>query len=94
MDRFKVLCPQIGLLKPVGEWNEGEILAQGKRIIVTLNSVTFVDADIGKPAHLILWMVGIIQGQQRKKGPIGFLGHGSRVEFRIIRIKELEESSQ
>lgn len=33
-------------MKPVGEWNTEEIIAQGTRVKVILNGVTIVDADL------------------------------------------------
>jgi hypothetical protein len=76
-----------GHLKPVGEWNSEEILCQGPHIKVTLNGAVIVDADlseIDKP------MDGYEHpGRFRAKGYVGFIGHGTRVEFRNIRIKEL-----
>ncbi len=76
-------------LKPVGEWNTEEVIARGKRITVILNGHTIVDADIGPAIES-----GTMDGQEhpglkRTSGHIGFLGHGSRVEFRNLRIKEL-----
>jgi hypothetical protein len=77
-----------GHLKPVGQWNAMEIRAEGPKIKVTLNGTVIVDADLDKigdktpdgEAH---------PGLHRKKGHIGFCGHGDRVEFRNIRIKTL-----
>jgi len=83
-----------GHQKPVGEWNDQEVIAKGTRIKVILNGATIVDADLqpfidGKDTadH-----GGIKRhpGLRRASGHIGFLGHGSRVEFRNIRIKELK----
>jgi len=81
-----------GYLRPVGEWNQEEVVARGSRIKVILNGVTIVDADINEAA-----VSGTIDekdhpGLKRQKGHIGFLGHGSKVEFRNIRIKELEKT--
>ncbi|NPU97973.1 MAG: DUF1080 domain-containing protein [Candidatus Omnitrophica bacterium] len=78
-----------GYLNPVGEWNQEEVIAKGKQITVILNGVTIVDADIEKASAN-----GTIDGHdhpglKNEKGHIGFLGHGSVVEFRNIRIKEL-----
>ena len=77
-----------GYLKPVGQWNSEEILCEGPHIKITLNGTVIVDAnldDIGETT-----IDGIEHpGRFRKKGHIGFLGHGSRVEFRNLRIKEL-----
>lgn len=79
-----------GYLNPVGEWNQEEVIARGKQITVILNGVTIVDADIEKASAN-----GTIDGHQHpglknEKGHIGFLGHGSVVEFRNIRVKDLK----
>lgn len=76
-------------LKPVGEWNTEEITAKGRQVEVVLNGVTIVDADIDKASA-----TGTIDGKphpglKNEKGHIGFLGHGTVVEFRNIRIKDL-----
>ena len=64
------------------EWNSEEIMVQGSRWKVTVNGAVVVDVDLatvpGKEALA-----------KRTKGPLGFLGHGSRVEFRNLRVKEL-----
>jgi hypothetical protein len=74
-------------LKPAGEWNQEEIIADGRKIKVILNGKVLVDAnldDVTDPEVLKKH-----PGLARTTGRIGFLGHGSRVEFRNIRIKEL-----
>jgi hypothetical protein len=81
-----VACKR-GFQKPVGEWNEEEIYAKGRQIKVTLNGTVIVDAnldDIKDEAKLKKH-----PGINRTKGFIGFLGHGARVEFRNLRVKEL-----
>jgi hypothetical protein len=86
---YGVVPAKRGHLKPVGEWNEQEVIADGKHITVKLNGVVIVDADIDE-ASVPQTMDGRDHpGLKRKTGHIGFLGHGSRVEFRNIRIKEL-----
>lgn len=77
-------------LKPVGEWNTEEIIAKGRDIKVILNGVTVVDADIDEAVA-----EGTIDrqnhpGLKNEKGHIGFLGHGSVVEFRNLRVKQLK----
>jgi hypothetical protein len=76
-------------LKPVGEWNEEEIIARGNHIQVILNGTTIVDGDIAEASRN-----GTIDhrdhpGLKNIKGHIGFLGHGSVVKFRNLRIKDL-----
>jgi hypothetical protein len=76
-----------GFQKPVGEWNTEEITAKGRQVTVTLNGTVIVDAnldDIKDEAKLKKH-----PGLANKKGHIGFLGHGARVEFRNLRVKEL-----
>ena len=87
---YGVVPAMRGYLRTVGEWNQQEVIANGTRITVKLNGVTIVDADIKEAIEK-----GTIDGRdhpglKRTKGHIGFLGHGSHVEFRNIRIKELK----
>jgi hypothetical protein len=87
---YGVVPAKRGFLKPVGQWNSEEILADGPHIKVTLNGTVIVDADLSKigdetPDHKAH------PGLHNAKGYIGFLGHGSSLEFRNIRIKELKE---
>lgn len=72
-------------LRPVGEWNEQEIYVKGNYIRVTLNGEVITEGDISS---------GPVDGREHpglknNKGKIGFLGHGSKVWFRNIRVKEL-----
>jgi hypothetical protein len=85
-----------GFQKPVGEWNTEEITAKGRQITVKLNGTTIVDAsldDVKDPEmlrrHADMSKPEGSRGIANTKGHIGFLGHGARVEFRNIRIKEL-----
>lgn len=84
---YDVIPARTGYRKPLGEWNEEEIVADGRRITVKLNGTTILDASLDmvrEPAVLKHH-----PGLARSAGHIGFLGHGSRVEFRNVRIKEL-----
>ncbi len=88
---YGVVPAKQGYLEPVGEWNQEEIIAQGKRIIVNLNGVMIVDADITESGTPQTLDGRDHPGLKKEKGHIGFLGHGYRVEFRSLRIKELKE---
>lgn len=84
---YDVIPARTGYLKPAGEWNTEEILANGSRIRVTLNGVIILDADLN-----IVQEDSVLKkhpGLKNKSGHLGFLGHGSLVEFRNIRIKAL-----
>jgi hypothetical protein len=84
---YDVIPARTGYLKPAGEWNEEEIVARGNRIRVTLNGVIILDADLGTVREEAVLKKH--PGLRRKSGHIGFLGHGSLVEFRNLRIKAL-----
>jgi hypothetical protein len=84
---YDVIPARTGYLKPAGEWNTEEITANGSRIRVVLNGVIILDADLN-----IVREDAVLKkhpGLKNKSGHIGFLGHGSLVEFRNIRIKTL-----
>ena len=84
---YDVVPAEHGFKKPVGEWNEEEITADGRHIKVILNGHRLVDANLDdvKDPEVLKKHPGL----QRKTGHIGFLGHGTLVEFRNVRIKEL-----
>jgi hypothetical protein len=86
---YGVVPAKRGYLNPVGEWNEQEVIADGRQITVKLNGIIIVDADIDEVSTPQTIDNRDHPGLNRKKGHIGFLGHGSRVEFCNIRIKEL-----
>lgn len=93
---YGMVAPKRGFQKPVGEWNSEEITAKGRQITVKLNGTTIVDANLDDvkdeemlKAHRDLSKPEGSRGIANTKGHIGFLGHGARVEFRNIRIKEL-----
>jgi hypothetical protein len=91
---YGVVPAKRGHLKPVGEWNSQEVTAVGSRVKVFLNGTTIVDADIDEASK-----GGTIDkrdhpGLKRPKGHFGFLGHGSRIEFRNIRVKNLSKKKK
>lgn len=84
---YDVFPAKTGYLKPAGEWNSEEIVADGRRIKVTLNGAVILDVnldDMKDPAVLAKH-----PGLKRTGGHIGFLGHGTLVEFRNIRVKPM-----
>lgn len=87
---YGVVPAKQGFLKPVGEWNKEEIIAQGKHIIVILNGETIVDADIEKASTPMTIDHKEHPGLKRDTGHICFCGHGAEVWFRNMRIKELK----
>ena len=43
---YGVVPAKTGHLKPAGQWNDEEIICDGRRVTVTLNGVVIVDADL------------------------------------------------
>jgi hypothetical protein len=84
---YDVFPAKPGHLKRTGEWNRYEITANGRRVSVRLNGTLVVDAnlDTARDPEVLKRHPGLARSQ----GHIGFLGHGSHVEFRNIRLKEL-----
>ena len=84
---YDVAPAKRGFLKPIGNWNKEEITADGRQITVKLNGTTIVNFDLDSVTDSKTLQKH--PGLSRKKGHIGFLGHGTKVEFRNIRIKEI-----
>lgn len=86
---YGVIPAKREFLKPLGEWNYEEVELKGNKIKITLNGTVILDGDIKEASRN-----GTMDGKEhpgllRTSGHIGFLGHGSVVKFRNIRLKEL-----
>nr|WP_121271999.1 DUF1080 domain-containing protein [Pedobacter schmidteae] len=88
---YGTIAAKRGFLKPVGEWNYQEVVVKGPKIKVILNGTVILDADITEARKNGAADGKNHPGLQRESGHIGFLGHGSPVEFRNIRIKDLSK---
>ncbi|HYH55006.1 MAG TPA: DUF1080 domain-containing protein, partial [Anseongella sp.] len=86
---YGVIPAKRGFLKPVGEWNQQEVIVKGNRVKVILNGEVILDGDIAEASKNGTLDHREHPGLKRKTGHIGFLGHGSVVRFRNIRIKDL-----
>ncbi len=87
---YGIIPAKRGALKPLGEWNYQEVVAKGDHIKITLNGQVIVDGNIREATKN-----GIPDGKEHpglfnKKGYICFLGHGSLVKMKNIRIKRLD----
>jgi len=76
-----------GFQKKVGQWNFQEVRAIGSKITVILNGEVIVDADIAGIKETVDGKKH--PGLHNPSGHIGWLGHGCRVDWRNIRIKEV-----
>jgi hypothetical protein len=86
---YGVIPAKKGFLKPVGEWNNQEVIVKHPKITIILNGEIILDGD-----YLEASKNGTLDhkdhpGLMRSSGHIGFLGHGDVVRFKNIRIKEL-----
>ena len=78
---------------PVGEWNQGRIVARGAHVEHWLNGVKVTDYELWTPE----WKARVAQTKFKDwprygmlpKGHNGLQDHGDEVSYRNIRIKEL-----
>lgn len=91
---YGVVPAKRDVLRPVGQWNEEEIEVRGDRIKVTVNGIVAVDADLKKASAKGTIDKRDHPGLLRHSGHIGFLGHGSVVRFRNIRIKDMAKPTR
>ncbi len=86
---YGIIPAKRGALKKPGEWNSQEITLKGRDVKVVLNGKTIVEGNLDKASTPKTIDGRDHPGLKREKGHIGFLGHGSRIEFRNLRVKEL-----
>jgi hypothetical protein len=80
-------------LKPLGEWNYEEVRVQGSKIKVTLNGTVILDGDLAEASKNGTADHREHPGLSRTSGHLGFLGHGSELRFKNIRIKDLTKET-
>ncbi len=85
---YDVQAPAERLSRPAGEWQTMVIVARGPHVQVGLNGVKVIDTDVTCYPHKLQTHPGL----KRERGYIGLQNHGSRTEFRNIRIRELPEA--
>jgi len=88
---YGIMAAKRDYLKPVGEWNHEEVYVKGDYIKVTLNGTVILEGDIKKATKNGTLDHKEHPGLNRHKGHIAFLGHGTVVRFRNIRIKDLSK---
>lgn len=87
---YGVIPAKRAILKPVGEWNYEEIIADGDNIKVTLNGEVIVDGNLKEAMKNGAADGKDHPGVTNKTGHIGFLGHGNPLKFKNIRVKRLK----
>ena len=86
---YGIIPAKRGYLNKIGKWNKQEVYVNGPKIKITLNGSVILDGDLTEASNN-----GTMDGKDhpgllRNQGHIGFLGHGDRLKFRNIFIKEL-----
>jgi hypothetical protein len=91
---WDVVAPQKEhVTKPVGEWNEVQVVARGRQVTVKINGTLVLEVDLDKYKDRATQKKGFKQVHPdlvRDKGHIGLQSWDGRVEFRNVRIKELK----
>lgn len=82
---YGVVPAQRGASGKPGEWQSIAIRCEGSHITVTLNGTVVVDDDLRAHPEAVAEHPGI----QRPAGYVGLQNHGTPVEFRNVRIREL-----
>lgn len=88
---YGVIPSKRGFLKPVGEWNSQEVYIKGNDIKITLNGEVILEGNIAEASKNGTADKNNHPGLKNEKGHIGFLGHGSLVKFKDIRVKEIKK---
>jgi hypothetical protein len=77
-------------LKPVGEWNHQQVIVNGSQVKVVLNGETILDVNLDELSKKDAKHEGV----KRRAGHIAWLGHGDKVSYRNIKIREIAPESE
>lgn len=82
---YATVAPSRRVTRPAGEWQKYHITCIGSKVQVWLNGVKIIDADLNDHLDKLKDHPGLT----RTKGYIGLQNHGTRLEFRNLRIRPL-----
>lgn len=82
---YGVAAPKTRASKPAGEWQKMHITCAGRNVKVVLNGTPIVDANLDQHPDKEAEHPGIKRG----KGHLGLQNHGTRLDYRNIRVREL-----
>lgn len=82
---YGISAPTKRASKPAGEWQKMHIRCDGKQVEVTLNGTPIVSAKLDQHPDKVASHPGIL----RDRGHVGLQNHGTRLDFRNIRLREL-----
>ena len=86
---YDVLSPMLNMSKPIGEWNEMEILTKGSKVRVKLNGITIIWSDFAELTEPI-GKFDFPYSAMPKEGYVGVQNHGHELWFRNIQVKKLD----
>lgn len=87
---YGVIGAKRAKLKPEGEWNYEEIIANGDNIKVILNGEVILEGNLKEAMKNGAADGKNHPGVKNKSGHIAFLGHGNPIKFKNIRIKRIK----
>ena len=90
---YGVIPAKPDVLKKPGEWNTEEIVLCGRYVRVTVNGRVVVEAKLPPASEPTIDSPnegGHHPGLDNTTGRIGFCGHGDKVEFRTLRVREFK----
>ena len=82
---YDVVAASPRVTKKAGAWQKMQIRCDGPQIQVTLNGTRIVDANLDQHADKVETHPGL----KRSGGHIGLQNHGSRLDYRNLRIRPL-----
>jgi hypothetical protein len=87
---YDMVTPMYNAGKPIGQWNDLEIIVDGHRVIETLNGWKVIDTDFSKFTKPVN-KFDFAYADMPSPGYIALQDHGTPVWYRNIRIHELPD---
>ncbi len=82
---YGVAAPKTRVSKPAGQWQKLAIQVKGRHVSSSLNGTPIVDADLDAHPDREADHPGI----KRSQGYVGLQNHGTPMEFKSVRLREL-----
>jgi hypothetical protein len=82
---YGITPPKTRVSKPAGEWQTMKIICQGREVQVFLNGTEISKTNLDNEQKHAAEHPGI----NRKSGYIGLQNHGTRLDYKNLRIREL-----
>jgi hypothetical protein len=83
---YGITAPKSRVSKPAGEWQTMKIVCQGREVQVTLNGTQISSTNLDEQQAHAKEHPGI----NRASGHIGLQNHGTRLDYKNIRLRELK----